>query len=53
MPDCLGALNLRVDIACQPAGRYWLFQWLESALYLVLAAAFALIAGFRVIRVTG
>jgi hypothetical protein len=53
MPDCLGALDLHVDIAYQPAGRYWAFQWLESALYLALAAALALIAATRVGRVTG
>jgi hypothetical protein len=52
MPDCLGRLNLHVDIAYQPAGRYWAFQWLESALYLALAALLAAIAGFRVMRVT-
>jgi hypothetical protein len=52
MPDCLGRLNLRVDIAYQPAGRHWPFQWLESAFYLVLAVLLALIAGFRVTRVT-
>jgi hypothetical protein len=52
MPDCLGRLNLHVDIAYQPAGRYWPFQWLESAFYLALAALLALIAGFRVTRVT-
>jgi hypothetical protein len=53
MPDCLGRLNLHVDIAYQPAGRYWPFQWLESAFYLLLAALLALIAGFRVTRATG
>ncbi len=26
LPDCLAALDLHVDIAYQPAGRYWLFQ---------------------------
>jgi hypothetical protein len=53
MPDCLGALHLHVDIAYQPAGRYWAFQWLESALYLALAAVLALIAARRVTRATG
>ncbi|MEV6847806.1 transmembrane transport protein [Actinoplanes sp. NPDC051411] len=53
IPECLGRLNLHVDIAYQPAGRYWAFQWLETAAYLVLAALLALIAGFRVTRVTG
>ena len=53
MPDCLGALRLHVDIAYQPADRYWAFQRLESALYLALAGLLALIAAFRVTRVTG
>jgi hypothetical protein len=53
MPDCLGRLNLHVDMVYQPAGRYWTFQWLEAAAYLALAALLALIAGFRVTRVTG
>jgi hypothetical protein len=53
IPECLGRLNLHVDIAYQPADRYWAFQWLEAATYLALAALLALIAGFRVTRVTG
>jgi hypothetical protein len=53
MPDCLGALKLHVDIAYQPANRYWAFQGLEAALYLTLAALLALVAAGRVARVTG
>jgi hypothetical protein len=34
---CLGALDLHVDVAYQPDGRYWPFQWIESAIYLTLA----------------
>jgi hypothetical protein len=48
MPDCLGAQNLHVDIAYQPASRYWTFQGLESALCLALAGLLALLAGQRV-----
>lgn len=40
---CLAPLNLHVDITYQPAGRYWPLQWIETALYAVLAA---LLAGF-------
>ena len=32
IPDCLGALNLHVDVACQPPGRCWRFQRLEAGL---------------------
>jgi hypothetical protein len=53
MPDCLGALRLHVDIAYQPADRYWPFQGLESAVYLALAGLLALIAARRVTRVAG
>jgi hypothetical protein len=35
---CLGALDLHVDLAYQPNERYWPFQWIESTMYLALAA---------------
>ncbi|MEJ3748864.1 ABC transporter permease subunit [Actinomycetes bacterium KLBMP 9797] len=47
---CLAALDLHVEVAYQPADRYWPFQWLESALVLVLAAALAAAALWRVPR---
>lgn len=53
MPDCLGRLNLHVDVAYQPAGRYWAFQWLEAGLFLAAAALLALVAAHRVSRATG
>ena len=47
MPDRLGRPDLPVDIA------YRVFQRLEPATCLAPAALLALIAGFRVTRVTG
>jgi hypothetical protein len=49
-PDCLGALNLHVDVEYQPAGRYWTFQWLESGLYLGLALLLAALGMWRIRR---
>lgn len=49
-PDCLARLGLHVDIAYQPAGRYWTFQWLESALFAVLAGILAAAGAHRVRR---
>ncbi|MEU1687473.1 ABC transporter permease subunit [Micromonospora sp. NPDC005707] len=40
---CLAEHDLHVTIAYQPDSRYWSFQWLESAFYLLLAG---LLAGF-------
>ncbi|KAB7850273.1 ABC transporter permease subunit [Streptomyces mobaraensis] len=49
MPDCLAKGNLHVDVSEQPAGRYWTFQWLETAAYTVSAGLSAAL-GFRRIR---
>jgi ABC-2 family transporter protein len=38
---CLDQLDLHLVVSYQPDGRYWRFQWLESALYLVAAALLA------------
>ncbi|WP_436527478.1 ABC transporter permease subunit [Actinoplanes sp. HUAS TT8] len=46
--DCLGALNLHVDIDYQPTSRYWTFQWLESALYLGLALLLTALGLWRI-----
>jgi ABC-2 family transporter protein len=37
----LGGLQLRQLVTYQPAGRYWTFQWTETAIFLVLAVALA------------
>ncbi|MGW1996349.1 hypothetical protein [Embleya sp. NPDC001921] len=43
--ECLAAQNLHFDVKYQPAGRYWTFQWAETAIFLggaLLLAGFAL-----------
>jgi hypothetical protein len=36
--QCLGSHGIRIQVSYQPASRYWALQWLETAIYLVLAA---------------
>jgi len=45
---CLAAKNLHFEVTYQPANRYWTFQWLETAGYLLLAG---LLAGFAFWRI--
>jgi hypothetical protein len=47
---CLGKLDLHVDIAYHPNDRYWAFQWLETALYLVLSGLLVTFGLWRVQR---
>jgi hypothetical protein len=42
LPACIAKENVHVEVATQPANRYWPFQWYESAAF---AAAAALLAG--------
>ncbi len=49
---CLAPLNLHVNVTYQPADRYWPLQWIETALYAVLAALLAAFC-FRRIRRLG
>ncbi|WP_326558109.1 ABC transporter permease subunit [Micromonospora sp. NBC_01796] len=48
--ECMGNLDLRVDVAYQPGERYWDFQWLESAIFLGLAV---MLAGLGLWRIQG
>jgi hypothetical protein len=50
LPQCLSDLNLHVQVSYQPEDRYWRFQLLESALFLVLSL---LLAGFGLWRIHG
>jgi hypothetical protein len=47
---CLANLNLHVEVAYHPNNRYWIFQWIESALYLVLGGLLAAVGLWRVQR---
>jgi hypothetical protein len=46
----LDQLHLRQRVTYQPANRYWTFQWYETAILLVLAAALAALSIWRVRR---
>jgi hypothetical protein len=46
--ECLGDLDLHVTASYQPNHRYWPFQWLESAIYLALAALLAALGAWRI-----
>ena len=45
---CLAGQDLHFTVTYQPANRYWTFQWLEFAAYLILAG---LLAGFAFWRI--
>ncbi|HST80362.1 MAG TPA: hypothetical protein VLL08_01335 [Kineosporiaceae bacterium] len=47
---CLGQLNLHVDIAYQPNGRYWPFQWIETAMYLALTGLLLVFGRWQIQR---
>lgn len=47
---CLAALDLHVDISYQPWDRYWAFQFLESAFYLLLTGLLTGVALWRIRR---
>lgn len=50
---CLAPENLHVEITYQPAGRYWPLQWIETALYTILAALLAAVCFRRIGRLRG
>ena len=47
--DCLDRQGIRVAVTYQPASRYWVFQWTETAFYLALAFA---LAGYCFLRIS-
>ncbi|WP_380285952.1 ABC transporter permease subunit [Kitasatospora purpeofusca] len=50
LPTCLAKGNVHVEIAEQPADRYWTFQYLETALFTALTAILAALAFWRIRR---
>jgi hypothetical protein len=51
--DCrqaLGALHLRQSVSYQPASRFWPLQWIETGIYLVLAAGLGSVCVWQVRR---
>ncbi|MFJ8719700.1 ABC transporter permease subunit [Streptomyces violaceus] len=47
---CLAKLDLHVDVLYHPSSRYWAFQWLETAIYLVLSGILTAFGVWRVRR---
>jgi hypothetical protein len=45
---CLAARDLHLDIAYQPDDRFWTFQFLETALYLLLTALVSALLLWRI-----
>jgi ABC-type transport system involved in multi-copper enzyme maturation permease subunit len=50
MEACIDSKNLHLTITYQPADRYWTFQWVELAMYLLLAGLLAGYAFWRLPR---
>jgi hypothetical protein len=47
---CLTHLDLHVEVAYHPGDRYWTFQWIESAFYLLLGGLLAAVGLWRIQR---
>lgn len=48
--DCLAPDNLHVDYTYQPARNYWPLQWIETGIYLALAALLGSASFWRIRR---
>jgi hypothetical protein len=51
--DCrsaLAAMHLRQSVTYQPASRFWALQWIETGIYLVLAAGLGWACAWQVRR---
>jgi hypothetical protein len=47
---CLQSHGIRMAVTYQPASRYWEFQWLETGIFLVLAAGLGGVCYWRIRR---
>jgi hypothetical protein len=47
---CLQSHGVRLAVSYQPASRYWAFQWLETGIFLILAAGLGTLCYWRVRR---
>jgi hypothetical protein len=50
--QCLSGHGIRLSITYQPASRYWEFQWIETGIFLALAAGLGGLCYWRVRRPT-
>lgn len=50
LASCLSSHGTRIAVTYQPAARYWPFQWIETSIYLVLAALLVAYSFWRIER---
>jgi hypothetical protein len=50
LQKCVASFHLHDIVTYQPASRYWMFQWEELAIYIVLAVALGAISFWWVLR---
>jgi hypothetical protein len=48
--SCLGRMGYHTVVTYQPASRYWTFQWIESGIFVALAAALIAFAIYFTLR---
>jgi hypothetical protein len=55
MRDCVAAINEKYHevVTYQPGDRYWIFQWWELALFVLLTALIGGFACYRIRRLRG
>jgi hypothetical protein len=47
MIPCVARNGILIQVTYEPARRYWEFQWLETGIFLILAASLAITRGAR------
>ena len=50
--QCLASHGIRMAVTYQPASRYWALQWLETGIFVILAAGLGALCYWRVRRLT-
>jgi hypothetical protein len=48
--QCLASHGIRMAVAYQPASRYWALQWVETGIFLILAAGLGALCYWRIRR---
>ncbi len=48
--QCMGSHGVRIQLRYQPPSRYWPLQWLETAVYLIVAAGLGTLCYWRIRR---
>jgi hypothetical protein len=50
--QCLASHGIRLAVSYQPASRYWALQWVETGIFLILAAGLGALCYWRIRRLT-